>query len=295
VERAARPRCMRFGSCGAGSPDELMVRRLPLDQRLEGVAATSLLTAAARALETERGGGLLSDPLARALAGTKGFELLRRGAMGAVAANGSPSYVVRHRFLDDLLMDLTASSDIRQVVLLGAGLDTRAFRLDWAEGTRLFEIDQSTVFAHKEAVLDAHGATARCERVVVPADLQEDWPEVLLASDLDPSRPTVWVAEGILFYLPVAAVGRLLGDAYRLSAPGSCLAADMMSASPGPSQPFKDLFASLGAPFLFLTDDLAGLMRSHNWDVTEISYDEVARRVGTELAARGRVLIGRRL
>jgi O-methyltransferase involved in polyketide biosynthesis len=61
----------------------------------EGVGATSLLTAAARAFETERGDGLFSDPLARALAGTEGFELLRRGP---VAANGSPSYVVRHRF-----------------------------------------------------------------------------------------------------------------------------------------------------------------------------------------------------
>jgi methyltransferase (TIGR00027 family) len=252
------------------------------------------VTAAARALETERGDGLLSDPLARALAGSEGFELLRRGAMGAVAANGSPSYVVRHRFLDDYLTDLMVSSDIRQVVLLAAGLDTRAFRLDWAEGTRLFEIDQPTVFAHKQAVLDVHGAVARCERVVVPADLREDWPEELLSSGLDSSRPTVWVAEGLLFYLSETAVDRLVGDTYGLSAPRSCLAADMMSASPGPSQGFKDLFASLGAPFLFVTDDLAGLMRRHNWDATEISYEEAACRVGTEIAAKGVVAIGRR-
>ena len=112
------------------------MHRLPIDHKLGGVGATSLLTAAARAFETERDGSLLSDALAWPLAGTEGFELLGRGAMGAVAANGSPSYVVRHRFLDDLLMDLTATSDIRQVVLLAAGLDTRAFRLDWADGTR---------------------------------------------------------------------------------------------------------------------------------------------------------------
>jgi O-methyltransferase involved in polyketide biosynthesis len=102
------------------------------------------------------------------------------------------------------------------------------------------------------------------------------------------------VAEGLLFYLPEAAVERLLGDTYRVSAPGSCLAADMMSASPGPSEGFKNLFASLGAPFLFVTDDLAGLMRSHNWDATEISYEEAARSLGTEIAAKGVVAIGRR-
>ena len=274
--------------------DELVLHRLRADQRLEGVGATSLLTAAARALETERGDGLLSDPFARALAGPEGFELLRRGALGTVAANGSPSYVVRHRFLDDLLMDLTASSGIRQVVLLAAGLDTRALRLDWVDGTRLFEIDQPIVFAHKEAFLDARGAAARCERVVVPADLREDWPQALLAGGFDPERPSVWVAEGLLFYLPEASVDRLLEDTYRLSAPESCLAADMMGASPGPSQAFKELFASLGAPFLFVTDDLAGLMRKHGWDATEISYEEAARRVGTEIAAKGVVAIGRR-
>jgi methyltransferase (TIGR00027 family) len=214
--------------------------------------------------------------------------------MGAVAANGSPLYVVRHRFLDDLLMELTAGSNIRQVVLLAAGLDTRAFRLDWAEGTRLFEIDQPTVFAHKEAVLYAYRAVARCERVVVPADLRADWPEALLSGSFNPSRATVWVAEGLLFYLPEAAVRRLVGDVYRLSAPGSCLAADMMSASPEPSEAFQDLFASLGAPFVFLTDDLAGLMRSQNWDAEEISFREAARRVGTEVAVNGRLVIGRR-
>jgi methyltransferase (TIGR00027 family) len=143
------------------------------------------------------------------------------------------------------------------------------------------------VFAQTEAVLDAHGAAARCERVVVPADLRVGWPEALIASDLHPSRPTVWVAEGLLFYLPAETVGRLLGDVSRLSAPGSYLAADMMSASPGPPQPFKDLFASLGAPILFVTDDLAGLMRSHDWDTS-------ARRMGTELAVRAVVAIGRR-
>jgi len=270
------------------------MQRLRVEPRLDGVAVTSRLTAAARALETERDGGLISDPLARALAGPEGFELLRRGAMGAVAANGSPSYVLRHRFFDDLLMDLTASSHIRQVVLLAAALDTRAFRLNWADGTRLFEIDQPAVFAHKEAVLEAHGSMARCERVVVRADLREDWPRALLAGGLDPGRPSVWVAEGLLFYLPQGAVDRLLGGTYRLSAPGSCLAADMMSATPGPPQRFNDFFASLGAPFLFVTDDPAGLMRKHGWDATETSYEDAARLVGTEIAAKGVIAIGRR-
>ncbi len=264
------------------------------DRRLEGVGATSLLTAAARALETERPGGLLSDPLARVLAGSEGFELLARGAMGPVASNGSPMYVVRHRFFDDILLELTESSGIRQVVLVAAGLDTRAFRLDWPDGTRVFEIDQPSVFAYKDGLLETEDAAPRAERLVVPADLREDWPEALLAREFDPARPSAWVAEGLLFYLPEPAVHRLLDDTFRLSAPGSSFAADMMSASPGPPQEFKDLFASLGAPFVFVPEDLGGLVRSHGWDADEIRFDEVARRVGTELPAEGRVVIAQR-
>ena len=95
---------------------------------MEGVGATALMTAAARAVETERPHPLLSDPFARSLADEQGFDLLDQGATGPTATNGTPLYVVRHRFFDDFLMQVLAESDIRQVALLAAGLDTRAFR-----------------------------------------------------------------------------------------------------------------------------------------------------------------------
>ena len=158
----------------------------------------------------------------------------------------------------------------------------------------MFEIDQPSVFAHKEAILEAEGAVSRADRIVVPADLREDWPEALRSSGFDPEHPTAWVAEGLLFYLPETAVHQLLDATYRLSTPGSALATDMMSASPGPPQEFKDLFAGLGAPFVFTTDDLGGLLRSHGWETEEIRMDEVAHRVGTELPAQGQLAIARR-
>jgi methyltransferase (TIGR00027 family) len=249
------------------------------------------MTAAARALETERDGGLLSDPWARALAGSKGFEIL--GALGPASADGPSLYVVRHRFFDDFLLELAAREGLRQVVLVAAGLDTRAFRLEWPPGTRVFEIDQRDVFAHKDAILDGSGARPLADRVVVPADLREDWPRALLAAGFEPDRPTVWVAEGLLFYLPEDAVHRLLEDMHRLSAPGSHLATDTMGASAGPPEEFKELFASLNAPFVFTTDDPVGLMREHGWDADAISLDEVGRRLGIEFPPLGRVTLAR--
>jgi methyltransferase (TIGR00027 family) len=136
----------------------------------------------------------------------------------------------------------------------------------------------------------------RCERHVVPADLREDWPAILLASGFEPDRTTAWVAEGLMFYLPEAAVHRLLDDTYHLSAPGSYLASDIMSVTPGPPQEFKDLFASLDAPFVFATDDPAGLLHDHGWESEAIPFNEVARRVGTEFPFHqgGRIVIARR-
>jgi methyltransferase (TIGR00027 family) len=261
---------------------------------MEGVGATALMTAAARAVETERADGraLLSDDLARALAGEKGFELLAEAARTGVPSSsaGSAVFVVRHRFFDDVLKDLTGRG-VRQVVLVAAGLDTRAFRLEWPTGTRLFEIDQPPVLAYKDAVLASRGAQAQCNRQEVPADLREDWPTALLARGFDPEHPAVWVAEGILFYIPEPSVHRLLDDMRRLSATGSHLLADVLGTDGGPPQEVKDMFASWEAPFVFFSNDPRELMRSHGWEAEVIAMDEVGRRLGIEFPPVGQVVL----
>ena len=89
---------------------------------------------------------------------------------------------------------------------------------------------------------------------------------------------------------------RLLDDTYRLSAPGSYLAVDIMSATPGPPQEFKDLFASLDAPFLFASDDPAGFVLGHGWDAEAIGYADVGRRIGVEFPfdGPGGIVVARR-
>ena len=92
--------------------------------------------AAARARESERADRLLYDPLAAALAGPEGFAWLEH--MEAAARSDWPGLypVIRTRFFDDFLVDSCRRAGVRQVVLAAAGLDTRAFRLDWPSGTR---------------------------------------------------------------------------------------------------------------------------------------------------------------
>lgn len=167
-----------------------------------------------------RENALFRDPLAQAFATAGGLwpssaplpddEAARRRRLAV-----SFSIIIRTKFLDDLLKQASASG-VRQVVLLGAGTDSRAFRMDWPEGTRLFEVDTDAPLGFKASVLRQERAVARCERITVAVDLREDWPGALGAAGHDPATPTAWIAEGLLIYLPGDAAELQLA---RISAP----------------------------------------------------------------------------
>jgi methyltransferase (TIGR00027 family) len=125
---------------------------------------------------------------------------------------------VRTRFIDDFLQ---SGPPTRQTVLLGAGLDTRAFRLPWPGGTRVFEIDHANVLEFKAAVLGRRSAEPQCELVTVATDLSLPWREPLISAGFDPQQTTTWVLEGMLPYLDAAAQLSVLKEVAALSAPGS--------------------------------------------------------------------------
>ena len=117
---------------------------------------------------------------------------------------------------------------IRQAVILASGLDTRAYRMTWPAGTTVFEIDQPEVIEFKTRVLADLGAAPIATRRTVAIDLREDWPKALRSNGFDPDRPTAWIAEGLLIYLPPDAQDRLLDNITALSATGSRLATEHM-------------------------------------------------------------------
>jgi methyltransferase (TIGR00027 family) len=144
--------------------------------------------------------------------------------------SGMAHYVaVRSRFIDDFFAAATGAG-VRQAVILAAGLDTRAFRLDWAPGTAVYEIDTPMVLAFKDSVLAGQDAVPRCDRRTVTADLRADWPAAAGEAGFDPAVPTAWLAEGLLMYLSDEAIDSLLGHVTELSAPGSRITADHVPA-----------------------------------------------------------------
>ncbi|MFG2289420.1 SAM-dependent methyltransferase [Streptomyces sp. NPDC048595] len=184
-------------------------------------STTALWVAWARAVEHRRPDRLFADDLAAAFLAAAGAEA---GTPPAEFREALPVAVAtRTAFFDEHLRSVTAGG-IRQVVLLGAGLDTRAFRLPWPAETSLYEFDTPELLAFKETVLDRQGAAATCRRTPLAIDLTGDWPALLCAAGLDPGQPVAWLAEGLLPYLEVEAADRLLTEIGRLSAPGSTLA-----------------------------------------------------------------------
>jgi methyltransferase (TIGR00027 family) len=197
-----------------------------------GVGRTALLVAAARAIETYRDDSLAQDVFAEhfvlAAPASHGWPVRLHQVAGGDAnplwGRFARYFGLRTRVLDDFLLRSAHRTDARQVVLLGAGLDTRAFRLDWPAGSVVFEIDKEEVLAFKHKVLDGLSAAPKAARVPVPVDLRADWVTALAASGFDPAAPSVWLAEGLLFYLPAVAETALIAQVDRLSARGSALA-----------------------------------------------------------------------
>ncbi len=114
---------------------------------------------------------------------------------------------------------------------MAAGLDTRAFRLNWPEQVQLFELDQLSVLDYKEQILRLSGDKPRCDRQLIEVDLTYPWKEALIKSGFNPEQPSVWLLEGFLFYLANDAVTHLLDAVTDLAASGSWLGFDIINST----------------------------------------------------------------
>lgn len=232
---------------------------------------TSRWVAAARARESARPDRLFCDPLAASLAGDEGRALLddmERSSSVPGRPSDNPYLAIRTRFMDDALQK-AAGEGLRQIAILAAGMDARAFRLEWPEGTTVFEVERDEVLRYKEAVLAAERATPRARRVVVACDLREDWQGRLRAAGHDAGKPTAFLIEGLTAYLPdePAALAILSGSA-SIAAPGSQVALDIVGATFLASPWVKthlDAVAARGVPWQFGTDEPEALLERAGW------------------------------
>lgn len=191
------------------------------------------MVAAQRALSHRE--KLIDDPYAEPLVRAVGVDFFTRLLDGGLdftdidpaftVRRAAEGMAVRTRFFDRMFLDATAAG-IRQAVILAAGLDARAYRLPWSDGSVVYEVDQPEVIEFKTTTLAGIGAEPTATRRTVAIDLREDWPKALADNGFDPKQPTAWSAEGLLIYLPPEAQDKLFDDITSLSAPGSRLATE---------------------------------------------------------------------
>jgi methyltransferase (TIGR00027 family) len=177
--------------------------------------------------------------------------------------------VLRTRFYDDWLQRVTGTEAIRQVVLLAAGLDTRAFRLGWPDGTVIHELDRPEVLERKEGILREAGARPRADRRICRTDLaRPGWTDDLVGTGFDPAAPAVFLGEGFFFYLTPDDLLALLDRVARLAAPGSALGFDIVNAlmlTHPYTQSWVAMQAAAGAPWIGVLDDPVGTLGQRGW------------------------------
>ena len=254
---------------------------------LPGVSRTAVWVAGLRAAEDARPDRLFDDPYARAFVAAAGGGGGVTDAAAAVPPGASEFLAIRTRFFDDQAR-AAATAGIGQVILLAAGLDCRAFRLDWPAGVRVFELDLPEVFAFKERVLASAGAMPRCTRVVVPVDLRGQWSGVLAAAGFNHAAATGWLAEGLLPYLPRTDSDQVLATVTALSPPGSRVVFDYLEATAADRpavQATSDAVRQMGAQLLPTTTSPVDWLTEHGWTARLFRVPALGETYGRPLPA----------
>jgi methyltransferase (TIGR00027 family) len=243
---------------------------------------TALLVAAYRARASRRDPPLISDPWAATLAGAEGEALA--AAVDAFLVDRELWLALRVAFIDAEVAHWSrAEPDMRQVVILGAGLDTRAARFAHP-GVRFFEVDHPASQADKLARLaTVPGYPIDCATYVACDFEHDDFVDRLVAAGFDAASPALVVWEGVSYYLPEAAVRATLRRTASALHPRSILVFDhflkrFVDASARPAKDAKaaEFVDGLGEQFLWGTNDPLPMLHEEGFrHLRSVSFDEI--------------------
>jgi methyltransferase (TIGR00027 family) len=199
----------------------------------ERPSQTASLVAMARALAhdgftTAQG---FSDPVARSLLSrgwTIAYRMIARGLRRAKPEGRAKALAqldvlpLRVLAIDAELTEAVAVG-CRQLVVLGAGFDTRVYRIAALAGVDAFEVDHPATQQPKRRLTAALKPLARSLTYVTVDFERDDLAERLREAGHTADRPTVWIWEGVVMYLTDAALRSSLAAVAAASAPGSVL------------------------------------------------------------------------
>ncbi|HEU4325569.1 MAG TPA: SAM-dependent methyltransferase [Roseiflexaceae bacterium] len=173
---------------------------------------------------------ICSDPLARSLVSDFSYRMSKlmidSGLYGRMSKGVLEFITARDRYIDDFLKAGLAEG-LDQVVLLGAGFDTRPYRIPGIGQTRVFEVDHPATQQVKQQRLKRAVNPLPGHVTFVPVDFNtQTLAERLPASGYNEGGKTLFIWQGVTMYLSPEAVDRTLAFIAGRSAPGSLLIFD---------------------------------------------------------------------
>jgi methyltransferase (TIGR00027 family) len=240
---------------------------------LDPIAKTAYYCCGARAADAERANPICGDHLARCFMNDEARAVFARFSR---FTNPNATNVARHRIIDDWLRERLSATPDLMVILLGAGFDTRAFRL---RGGRWVELDEPETIAVKEAELPEANAPNSLKRVAI--DFAVDSLAVKLAPWAGES-PVVVVMEGVNAYLSQDEMRRTL-DVLALAFPRHVLICDLLTARfvRRYSGKIRRQIEELGGRFAKLADDPARTFAEAGYrQLVQVSIVDRARELG---------------
>jgi methyltransferase (TIGR00027 family) len=234
---------------------------------IRDVSDTAFWIAHHRAQETARTDALFRDPFAERLAGARGSEIA--AAMPNARMIGW-SVAIRTRIIDDFILSAVGEG-IDTVLNLGAGLDTRPYRMDLPASLRWIEADYAHIVDYKQSRLQQERPRCALERVSI--DLADRAQRARLFARIDAQANRIVVlTEGVVPYLSVEQAGSLAGDLRAMQHVRYWLV-DYFSAQAIRFRTHSGMKRSMqNAPFRFAPADWFGFFRQHGWQAKEIRY-----------------------
>jgi len=244
-------------------------REIDVDEVNTPIPFTARLNAYHRAEEYKRDAPLLRDPFAELLAGDlKDYFEEHKFLAGRGDLQITRSYFIEN----ELLLPWCEKHKRSQIVLLGAGLDTRAYRFESLQFNThtVFEIDFPVIIQYKKKILKDEQPL--CELIRLSTDLSDsNWSSNLLDRGFSSDISTFWILEGLVYYLEKEDLLSLLKDACKISADTSKVFVDVGV----PALAGLD-FGPFASHFKWGIDkeDVSSFFASAGWDVTSSYADE---------------------
>jgi methyltransferase (TIGR00027 family) len=234
---------------------------------IQDVSDTAFWIAHHRALESARPDAAFRDPLAERLAGERGRRISDAMSTSQVVAW---TVTLRTVIIDDLIRE-AIESGVETILNLGAGLDTRPYRLSLPGSLRWIEADYPRVIEYKEGLLAGEQPRPRLERVKIDLAARQDRRAFLNEVNRDSKRVLV-LTEGVVPYLPNDEVASLAQD-LRSMEHFSFWVVDYFSPLIMEYRRKHGMDRQMGkAPFRFDPPDWFDFFRQQGWAAGEVRY-----------------------